>query len=60
MHQSIIVRLCIMAMVPLAAALGWLLYAFMYVLEAPSPLIPMTFGAAIVLMMWAVMDLTDV
>lgn len=60
MHQSIIARLACAFMVPCAALMGWVFHAFMYELEAVSPVIPLSFGAIIVMMIWAVMDLTDV
>ena len=39
--------------------MGWLAHAFMYELEAQSPLLYMAFGGTLILMMWAVTDLTD-
>jgi hypothetical protein len=59
MHNSMVVRICLMLQVPLASIIGWLFYAFVYELGVESPLIPCSLVAIIVLMMWASMELTD-
>jgi hypothetical protein len=60
MHMSLIVRLALAVMIPAAAFLGFFLHEVIYVWAPALPVIPMAIMGALVVMMWATMDLTDV
>jgi hypothetical protein len=59
MHNSLIVRIAVMLLIPTAAFLGFFLHEVIYTWDATLPYIPMAITATIILMMWAVMDLLD-